>query len=125
MEVNLEMKNIAHSWPTGDLFRAVTIESLDSKGKRLDISTIARSYDMSDKKLLIDTTLHEEKNMGNDKTAKKTMILYYDTVPEKCRVIYRSQGLIEDILIRDFSSTIINQKFRRTLYDGICINRKR
>jgi len=121
MEANLQMKNIGHAWPTGDLFRSVTIESLDSSGRRMDTVVIARQYDMSDKKMINDTTMHEEKNKSNDQTAKKTFILYYDYNPERCRVTYRSQGLIEGILLRDFSLEELSRKYQRILYTDKCI----
>jgi len=124
LEVIVTMKNIAHSWPTGDLFRSITLQSYDINNKLLDTAMISRTYNTEKNKLMSDTTIHNQSSDNSRLPAKsiqKNYMLYYDKKPVRCKIVYRYQGMIERSLQRNISNEVIQKKYQRILFDNICL----
>lgn len=109
----LEFKKIGHHFPTGDLFRAMTLELIDSSGKTLAIHTIHKKVRVIDAFVVEDTRL---KLKPFEKGIKEKITLASQKKPEVCKIIFHYQNPIE----KEIEGKIPDELYRWEIYKGIC-----
>jgi hypothetical protein len=111
LKVELYIKKIGHHFPTGDLFRSLSIQAIDKKGKLVGSTIIQKKMNMTQRKLISDNRLSP--NQKGEVDAE--IFLSLAGKPEYCIVRYHLQGGIEKEL-----KQIPEEELIIVLYEGRC-----
>ncbi|HBS06271.1 MAG TPA: hypothetical protein DEA96_14985 [Leptospiraceae bacterium] len=109
----IEMRNIGHHYPTGDLFRILTLYAFNASGKEIYRYDFRKEVRVVDRTLIRDTTLKPEPGTYR---AKRSQSAFLSEKPIRCELVYRLQGSIEPRIQAHFKPGIL----RRVIYAGPC-----
>ena len=118
LNVHVAMPRLAHHFPTGDLFRILSVVALNRSGAELYRYDFRKEVRVVDRALLQDTTLKPE---ANEPGASRTLTARLHERPTRCLVEYRLQGAIDSEIEADFHNPEI---LREIVYDGPCESRQ-
>ncbi|MCB1303584.1 MAG: hypothetical protein KDK37_04880 [Leptospiraceae bacterium] len=110
---SLRMDGLGHHFPTGDLFRILSLYAYDSRGRLLYRYDFRKEVRVVDRTLISDSTLRPQ---DGNYVAQKSRSVFLDGSPVRCELVYRLQGSIESEISKDFSPGVL----RKTIYSGPC-----
>ncbi|MCB1171562.1 MAG: hypothetical protein KDK25_14545 [Leptospiraceae bacterium] len=110
---HVNIPQIAHHFPTGDLFRILSLYAYDSGGKEIFRYDFRKEVRVLDRHVLKDTTLKPKPGKTN---AEGTVEAFLESIPARCEMVYRLQGNIEPRIAPHFEPGIL----RKVLYSGPC-----
>lgn len=113
LSFKIRLNNLGHHFPTGDLFRILTVYAYDRSGSEIYRYDFRKEVRVVDRKVMRDTTL---KPAPGKLYAERAVAGRLYTEPVRCEIVYRLQGSIEPEIIHDFEPGIL----RQILYSGPC-----
>lgn len=116
LKIQIEIPKIGHAFPTGDLFRAVSLRAFGESGKQLVEHLIRKNVRVIDGFTISDTRIYPsfwKKNaIGNYNFRLKEK-------PKVCEIIYHYQFPIEE----ELQQKISEEELKTVLYSGPCNQR--
>lgn len=113
LRAGVRVPNLGHAFPTGDLFRILSIYVYNDAGEELLRYDFRKEVRVVDRHLISDTTLFPG---SHDSVGQRTLHFQLKQFPARCLVTYRLQGAIEHELLGHLPLTVL----RRNFYDGPC-----
>ncbi|MEQ8350786.1 MAG: multiheme c-type cytochrome [Leptospiraceae bacterium] len=110
---SIQMNNLGHHYPTGDLFRILTLYAYDSSGNEVYRYDFRKEVRVIDRALVRDTTLKPE---AGSMIARRNSEVFLSVPAKRCELVYRLQGSIEPKIHSEFETGVL----RKTLYSGPC-----
>jgi hypothetical protein len=113
VKFQIRIPKIGHAFPTGDLFRSVSLE-IYSKTKLIKEYTIHKYVRVLDRKTVVDNRLfpNDKKRKGIDSEIQ----FVTQEKPELCKIVYHYQGRIEANLKKE----IAQENLVADIYSGPC-----
>ncbi|MCB1178720.1 MAG: hypothetical protein KDK36_14140 [Leptospiraceae bacterium] len=111
LNVNIKIEKIGHNFPTGDLFRTLSIYAYNDKKDLLWQKDFSKSVNLKNRETIFDNRI---KNSG--KGIKKEITQKLFQKPVTCKVIYRLQEPIE----AHIQKFLPEEKYKVIVYSGEC-----
>ncbi len=113
IKFRVSFDKIGHNFPTGDLFRALSLQTFDAKKKLIGEYVFHKKVRVIDAFVQQDTTI---KLKPFAKSLEQEVILESEVKPEICKISYHYQKPIEDQL----RGKLLEKEFIFELYNGAC-----
>ncbi|MCG9875945.1 MAG: cytochrome c family protein [Leptospiraceae bacterium] len=113
VKFKISFDKIGHNFPTGDLFRALTLETYDKSLNKLDDYVIHKKLRVIDAYTIDDTRLILK---PFTKSLEREVILQSDLKAETCKIVYHYQNPIENQL----KGKIPDKEYLFEIYNGKC-----